>query len=97
MMPVNVHTNAAAKHVSPITWGEFRKTGLLRFINTFLHIFGMCIVLEADDEGKVTSAYPARCSYDGFSKGDEQNFARLRQFMDTDKFFRDNNKRKIGG
>lgn len=33
----------------------------------------------------------------GFSEGDEQNFARLRQFMDTDKFFHDNNKHKIGG
>lgn len=47
------------------TWKEFQSTGLLLFINTFLHIFGWCIVIECDDEG-TDRAYPARTSWRGF-------------------------------
>ena len=49
------------------TWKEFQSTGLLLFINTFLHIFGWCIVIECDDEG-ADRAYPARTSWRGFSE-----------------------------
>ena len=49
------------------TWKEFQSTGLLLFINTFLHIFGWCIVIECDDEG-TDRAYPARTSWRGFSE-----------------------------
>ena len=42
------------------TWKEFRENGLL-FVNTFLHIFGWCIVIECDDDGDYR-AYPARTS-----------------------------------
>lgn len=56
-----------ALHTTPkeTTWKEFQSTGLLLFINTFLHIFGWCIVIERDDEG-VDRAYPARTSWRGF-------------------------------
>lgn len=30
---------------------EFRESGLLLFVNTFLHIFGWVIVIEMDDDG----------------------------------------------
>lgn len=49
------------------TWKEFQSTGLLLFINTFLHIFGWCIVIERDDEG-ADRAYPACTSWRGFSE-----------------------------
>lgn len=92
------NTKAEEGKLQPCTWDAFRKTGLLRFINSFLHIFGWCLVFEFDGKTElVTRVYPARCNYDGFTPSEEQNFARLRRFMDTDKFFRDNNKRKIGG
>ena len=48
------------------TWKEFRENGLL-FVNTFLHIFGWCIVIECDDDGDYR-AYPARTSWRGFSE-----------------------------
>lgn len=48
-------------------WNEFRDTGLFRFINAFLHIFGWCIVIEMED-GKITSVYPAKTIYRGFSE-----------------------------
>ena len=47
------------------TWKEFRESGLLLFVNTFLHIFGWVIVIEMDDDGN-ESAYPARTSWRGF-------------------------------
>ena len=50
------------------TWKEFRESGLLTFVNTFLHIFGWVLVLEMDDTGNITEAYPARTSWRGFSE-----------------------------
>lgn len=47
-------------------WDEFRATGLLTFVNTFLHIFGWCIVVVMDDNDTVVSVYPARTEYRGF-------------------------------
>ena len=35
------------------TWQEFRKTGLLWFINTILHAFGWAIVVEVE-KGEIT-------------------------------------------
>lgn len=65
------------------TWETFKQTGLLRFLNMFLHIFGWCIVFEMTDE-KVTSVFPARCNFNGFTEGDEVNFLKLRRFMRND-------------
>jgi len=52
------------------TWKEFRDTGLLTFVNTFLHIFGWAIVLEMKDEveDEVIGAFPARTAFKGFSE-----------------------------
>lgn len=47
------------------TWEEFRNTGLLFFVNSFLHIFGWAICLDFED-GCVTNVYPSRCKYRGF-------------------------------
>lgn len=41
------------------TWQEFRKTGLLWFMNTILHAFGWAIVVEVE-RGEITGAYPER-------------------------------------
>lgn len=54
--------------VTPKTWDEFRGKGLLYFVNAFLHIFGWAIVLEADDDGNITKAYPARVTFRGFNE-----------------------------
>lgn len=47
------------------TWEEFRNTGLLFFVNSFLHIFGWAICLDFEDD-KVIGVYPSRCKYRGF-------------------------------
>ncbi|GHV79104.1 hypothetical protein AGMMS49944_08950 [Spirochaetia bacterium] len=46
-------------------WSEFRETGLLLFVNTFLHIFGWSIVVSISDTG-IETAYPARTEWKGF-------------------------------
>lgn len=51
--------------VRRISWDEFRKYGFLRFVNLFLHIFGIALVLQVEDDG-TTTAYPARVKYRGF-------------------------------
>lgn len=50
------------------TWKEFRETGLLWWINTMLHMFGWAIVVEFNDKGDISEAYPARVKYRGFSE-----------------------------
>jgi hypothetical protein len=60
----------------PKTWEEFRATGLLYFINRFLHIFGWSIVLDVDTETQKTlNVYPARANWRGFSSDGVTNAA----------------------
>ena len=68
--------------VTPKTWDEFRGKGLLCFINAFLHIFGWAIVLEADDDGNITKAYPARVTFRGFNEQSMTNaYIQISKFM----------------
>jgi len=46
------------------SWDDFRSTGLLLFVNSFLHIFGWALIY--DDESD--SIYPARTTYRGFAE-----------------------------
>jgi hypothetical protein len=46
------------------TWEEFRKTGLLWFVNTVLHTFGWALVYNPETK----EVYPARCKFRGFSE-----------------------------
>ena len=50
------------------TWYEFRGTGLLLFVNMFLHMFGWAIVVNVGDDDLVRAVYPARTKYRGFSE-----------------------------
>lgn len=57
---------SADNPIVKIDWDEFRGTGLFRFVNAFLHIFGYVIVMEVGDDGKVNSVYPAKTIWRGF-------------------------------
>ena len=52
--------------VTKISWEEFRESKMLWWINMILHTFGLVIVTEVDDNGKVVDAYPARTKFRGF-------------------------------
>lgn len=47
---------------------EFRKSGLLWFINRQLHLFGIALVIDTDKD----MIYPIRCDYRGFSEESEE-------------------------
>lgn len=66
-------------------WEEFRSSGLLWFINSSLHIFGVALVLESDKEGNITAVYPARTNVRGFTEGaNNRGFKRMSNFMKTE-------------
>jgi hypothetical protein len=60
------------------TWEEFRKSGLLWWVNRSLHLFGWSIVLEINEGDSVSKAYPARVKFRGFAeKNEEEGFINL--------------------
>ena len=61
-MATNEQSNDTVRRIS---WDEFRKYGFLRFVNLFLHIFGIALVIQVEDDG-TTTVYPARVKYRGF-------------------------------
>ena len=68
------------------TWDEFRKTGLLWWINRQLHLFGWAIALslDKDEDGnwKVIDVFPARVDFRGFSEQDEaEEFEKLTKYL----------------
>jgi hypothetical protein len=51
-------------------WEEFRETGLSVFVNSFLHIFGWCIVCELEEGSRaVVRVFPAKTKARGFFEG----------------------------
>lgn len=51
--------------VERITWIEFRKNGFLWLVNMILHVFGLALVYEFDETGKLCEVYPARVKFRG--------------------------------
>jgi hypothetical protein len=72
-----------SKKITPKGWKEFRDTGLLLFINSFLNIFGWAIVIKIPDEGDGPwSGYPARVTFRGFKEESyTKSYIKLSKFM----------------
>lgn len=63
------------------TWGEFRASGLLWWINMILHTFGWAIVLDIDGD-KVIDVYPARVKYRGFDENSNtEGYVRVSKYL----------------
>lgn len=63
------------------SWEEFKKNGLLWWINQLLHLFGWAIVLKIEND-KVVDAYPARVKFRGFSEKDNtEGYIKVSQYM----------------
>lgn len=68
--------------VTKKTWGEFRESGFLWWINMILHTFGWAIVVDIDDNGEITDAYPARVKFRGFGeKNNTEGYIKVSQYM----------------
>jgi hypothetical protein len=65
------------------TWEEFRKCGLLWWINMILHTFGWAIVVDVEDDGTVSSAYPARVKFRGFDeKNNDEGYIKVSEYLE---------------
>ncbi len=61
---------------------EFRKSGLFWVVNRMLHIFGVVLVMEISNDGKIIEMYPAKCKCRGFKSEDEIiGFKKITKFM----------------
>lgn len=68
--------------LKPASWDTFRRSGLLWWVNRTLHLFGWAIVVQVDEAGKVTKAYPARSRFRGFdSESEDQGYKRLTEYL----------------
>lgn len=64
------------------TWKEFKDNKLLWWVNRTLHLFGWAIVLEQNENGDITCAYPARVTFRGFSEqSEETGFMELTAYL----------------
>lgn len=64
------------------TWEEFQGTGLLMFVNMFLHIFGWAITLEKDLKTNDYCAKVYRTKFRGFSEEcEEKAYKKLTLYM----------------
>lgn len=68
--------------VTKKTWKEFRESGFLWWINMILHTFGWAIIVDIDDNGEITDAYPARVKFRGFGeKNNTEGYIKVSQYM----------------
>ena len=64
-------------------WNEFRDSGLLWWVNTQLHLFGMAIYFKYDENGDIISAYPDRCKFRGFTEErNDRGYVQLTDFIE---------------
>jgi hypothetical protein len=64
------------------TWEEFRAAGLLWWINMIMHTFGWALVVDIEDDGSISNAYPARVAYRGFDvPTNTEGYIKVSQFL----------------
>jgi hypothetical protein len=64
------------------TWEEFRKIGLLWWVNRILHLFGWVVVFQIESDGAISDVYPARTKFRGFFEANEtEGFKALTAYL----------------
>jgi hypothetical protein len=64
------------------TWEEFQAAGLLWWINVILHTFGWAIVIVMEDNGTISSSYPARVKFRGFQEAaNEEGYLKVSAYL----------------
>lgn len=70
--------------IKEISIEEFRNSGALWWINQQLHLFGMAIVVEKDNNNEFTRMYPAKCDFRGFSEEtNTKNYKKLTNYLNN--------------
>lgn len=68
------------------SWDEFRKAGLMWWVNRQLHLFGwaLCVDVNPDDPEKTLRAYPVKTTFRGFcADAEERGFKALTAYIET--------------
>lgn len=65
------------------SWNEFRDSGLLWFVNQFLHVFGWAIIVSVNSETQETiEVYPAKVNFRGFPEEiNESGYKRVTEYL----------------
>lgn len=64
-----------------MTWQEFRDSGALWFVNTLLHVLGIALVFQEQDDGTAV-VYPTRTVFRGFGKdAQDRGFKNLHRYL----------------
>lgn len=70
--------------IKEISIDEFRNSGALWWINQQLHLFGMAIAVETNDNNEFTRMYPVRCDFRGFSEeANTKNYKKLTSYLNN--------------
>ncbi len=70
--------------IKEISIDEFRNSGTLWWINQQLHLFGMAIAVETNDNNEFTRMYPVRCDFRGFSEeANTKNYKKLTSYLNN--------------
>lgn len=73
---------ADVPHMTETGWDEFYESGMLWMVNRTLHIFGWSIVLQYEDDGSVSRAWPSRTKWKGFGQEtNEAGYARVESWL----------------
>jgi hypothetical protein len=68
-------------------WNQFRRTGLLAFVNSFLHAFGWTLTVEVDEDNIVMDAWPEQTKKRGFSpKSMSTMYSKLDRWLKSAEF-----------
>jgi len=68
--------------IEKISWEKFRECGALWFVNTVLHLFGLAIVVDIEDDGTISDAYPAECKFRGFDEDtNDKGYRNLTEYI----------------
>lgn len=74
-------------------WEEFRSSGLLWAVNSFLHLFGFAIVFDYDDKDKLLNkVYISHTRFRGFSEEcNDREYKHLTEYMknNADKLYKE--------
>lgn len=66
------------EYVKEITGEEFQKSGMLWFVNTILHQFGMAILYDKDND----TISPAICRFRGFAeKNNDEGYKNVTDYL----------------
>lgn len=68
--------------IDEISIKEFSESGLLWYINQQLHVFGLSIAYDLNEQGEPTRLYPVRNKFRGFNEeSNNRGYKRITEYM----------------